>query len=74
MIHFLEENHVGPYDTNNFKECFIESIKCHHNEIANYIFNNLLNPNAIESSLFKDSIQYFNYSFSLEISTKIKSL
>ena len=39
LIHLLEENHIKPIDT-TYKECTLEAIKCHHNEIANYLFNN----------------------------------
>ena len=34
IIQLLEENKIKPND-NSFKKCLIESIKCHHNEMAN---------------------------------------
>ena len=43
MIHILEENDIKP-DTN----CLFESIKCHHNDIAKYIEDNVLNDTKIE--------------------------
>ncbi|KAK8864086.1 hypothetical protein M9Y10_011782 [Tritrichomonas musculus] len=43
LIYFLEENKVYP-QYNSFEACFKEAIKCHHNEIANYIKENFL-PN-----------------------------
>ena len=41
LIHLLEENHVIPSDK-IYEQCLLESIKCHHNEIAEYIRGNLL--------------------------------
>ena len=34
MINFLIENKIEPEN----KECLIESIKCHHIDISNYLF------------------------------------
>ena len=44
LIHFLEENHVLP-DDKTYQKCFIESVKCYHNNIAHYIQDNLLEKN-----------------------------
>ena len=41
LIHLLEENHVDP-EGESYDEYLEEAIKCHHNEIANYIQNNLM--------------------------------
>lgn len=41
LIHFLEENQILPNDE-TYQECFNELIKCHHNELARYIEDNLL--------------------------------
>ena len=41
MIHLLEENDIKPTDK-TFKQCCEEAIKCHHNDIAIYIKENLL--------------------------------
>ena len=63
IIHILEENHVVPDDP-TFKECLFESIKCHHNEITNYILNNLFrNHQDDELSIFSMAIEYNNYEF-----------
>ena len=67
MIHILEENYVVPYD-NSYEECFLESIKCHHNEIANYIFDNLLFKIKCIENMFterslKYGFQYHNYDY-----------
>lgn len=40
LVHILEENHV---DGQDYIECVEESIKCHHNEITDYIINSLVN-------------------------------
>ena len=37
LIHLFEENSIQPPE-NKFEKCFEESIKCHHNEIAQYIY------------------------------------
>ncbi|KAK8844438.1 hypothetical protein M9Y10_024296 [Tritrichomonas musculus] len=42
LIHILEENHIEPPD-NDYERYFIESIKCHHNNIGNYILDLYLN-------------------------------
>ena len=39
LIHILERNEIQ-FDP---KLLFKESVKCHHNEIANYIIENLIN-------------------------------
>ena len=39
IIHLLEESNVKP-EEKKFTECFYEAIKCHHNEIMDYIGNN----------------------------------
>ena len=59
LIHLLEEIHVEPNDA-TFSECLIESIKCYHNEIADYIKDNHLARNI---DIFPNIIKYHNYSF-----------
>ena len=60
IIHLLEENHIHPrhlFDDiknhpsyyHSFQPCLEESIKCHHNEIAQYIlYNKITDQNVIE--------------------------
>ena len=55
LIHFLEENQVEP--PKSFSSCLVESIKCHHNQIANYILNN----KEINDVFLEDYIEYENY-------------
>ena len=48
IIHLLEENHIKPY---SYLDCYNEAIKCHHNDIANYIKDMYLNDTSISNSL-----------------------
>ena len=62
MIHLLEEYVFTP---ENDEECFLESVKCHNNNISVYLMNNKLSPNK-HSDHFKDdvishSFKYSNY-------------
>ena len=56
LIHLLEENHIEPIDK-TYKECIIEAIKCHHNEIANYLFTN----KNQEEFYLSEYVKYDNY-------------
>ena len=60
LIHFLEENHVLP-DDGTYQKCFIESVKCYHNNIAHYIQDNLLKKTTKNISL--DLIEFYNFGF-----------
>lgn len=72
LIHLLEQIRLIPSDKSYYK-CFEESIKCHHNEIAHYIQENLINKNVFLTDskfdpFFKDNefsygFHYFNYEF-----------
>ena len=60
IIHLLEENHVQI----NEKNVFIESIKCHHNDIAYYFQNTVLSNNEENSYYsYKNILKYYNFSF-----------
>ena len=62
IIHLLEDNHVHPPDTNDsYEECLKEAIKCHHNEIANYIHDNLMNENKLNENVLSSIFHYYNY-------------
>ena len=74
LIHLLEYFHIKPpinsvgnnknVEEESFNECFKESIKCHHNDIANYFLNNYLqieDENSKET--FIQSLKYYNFSF-----------
>lgn len=70
LIHILEENHIDPIISVfknhieikeiSYKGCFKESIKCHHNAIANYFLNNH-QQNENENS--NEIIKYYNFAF-----------
>ncbi|KAK8876095.1 hypothetical protein M9Y10_006281 [Tritrichomonas musculus] len=53
MIHLLEENNIKP-EMNI--EILTEAIKCHHNNIVNYIKHNYTGKKSLPSSF-----QYYNY-------------
>ena len=55
-VHFT----IVTRDEKTYEECFKESIKCHHNDIANYIENNYLKK---EKEGFIHGIKYYNFSF-----------
>ena len=61
IIHLLEEKNIVPKDS-SFTECFIESIKCHHIDIADYIKNNLLKDEANSFDfILRQSLKYYNF-------------
>ena len=63
LIHLLEEYHVEP-PSSSYEKCFAESIKCHHNEISNYISNVSLNgkyESCFSEGLYKLIFRYHNY-------------
>ncbi|KAK8841091.1 hypothetical protein M9Y10_027932 [Tritrichomonas musculus] len=62
MIHLLEEFDVKPDDM-SYEKCLKESIKCHHNEIANYIYENLLANKEINHNITKYCFNYHNFVF-----------
>ncbi|KAK8838958.1 hypothetical protein M9Y10_032418 [Tritrichomonas musculus] len=70
LIRYLEENHVPPpYD--DYETILRESIKCHHNDISNYIIDNLMKEgdlqngikNKYDGNLYRYSVEYHNYCF-----------
>ncbi|KAK8892318.1 hypothetical protein M9Y10_029544 [Tritrichomonas musculus] len=65
LIHTLEEYNIQPiYDS--YQDCFVEAIKCHHCDIANYISLNLLsNDRDSFYEITIKSLKYYNFSFIL---------
>ena len=65
LIHLLEEIHVS----NTFQTCFEESLKCHHNEIADYILDNNWNDANLKKNYLEDKfaieccLYSYNYSY-----------
>ncbi|KAK8840293.1 hypothetical protein M9Y10_030848 [Tritrichomonas musculus] len=67
IIHLLEGSRIKPEDS-SFIECFIESIICHHGDMTNYIFNNLIeNTNKEDFNLFTLSLKHYNFIFFSDI-------
>ena len=58
IIHHLEDNNIQVTDK-IYNECLNEAIKCHHNEIADYILNNF-NRNE-NNTMNLQSLESFNY-------------
>ena len=53
MIHILEENQIFPKNR-TYEGCMVESIKCHHNEIFNYIKDVLFDRSKWRENNFED--------------------
>ena len=82
IIHLLEENEVKP-PNESYEECIKESIKCHHNDVTNYIQSNLINKDIpsiddinytknYDKNIYSYSFHYYNYSyFPKEMKNKI---
>lgn len=62
LIHFLEDCDVEP--SVSYEECFKESIKCNHNDIADYILSNYLqDDDQMPIGTFSKSLKYYNFGF-----------
>ena len=61
MIYLLEENKVN-LPQNTFISILKEAIKCHHNDIVDYITNNYSITNEIIDLIYEYSFRYYNYS------------
>ncbi len=61
IIHIIEDEKISPNDE-SYIECLKESIKCHHNDIANYILNFYLNESD-KNSYLPCCYQYYNFTF-----------
>ena len=57
LIHLLEEN-LNQISNYLYSKSISESIKCHHNDLADYFINNNQNNNEI---VLYDGIKYYNY-------------
>ena len=64
MVNFLE-NGNAKHPKDNFEICLAEAIKCHHNNIARYIIDNLLSQNTYlqNDEVLESIFRYYNYSF-----------
>ena len=69
LINLLEQNKVIPFDNSLFcegyNECLKEAIKCHHNDMANYLQNNYIEKNEsdFDDNIISYSFHYCNYSY-----------
>lgn len=61
MIHILEEQKVTPNDS-TYNQCLEEAMKCHHNQVANYIQANLCD-NIDKKKQIISSLHFYNYEF-----------
>ena len=61
LIHYLEGNVVT---NNNFSmnKCIFESIKCHHNDFAQYFIDNY-NSNEVNEELISNIVEFYNFHF-----------
>ena len=79
IIHILEENHIKPEDE-TYKMCLKESIKCHHNDIARYIQDNLMDEKIeVNERTFRNNpvlfgFHYYNYEFLFNSTNLVFSL
>ena len=64
IIQILEQNDIFP-ETNSCEELLKESIKCHHNDIAEYIMQKYMPKESKNdnSNLFSFAIKYHNYHY-----------
>ena len=60
LIQFLYDNKIIPSDE-IYQICLKEAIKCHHNEMAEYIINNCGKND--QKAIFSQSIRHFNFHF-----------
>ena len=64
IINFLEQKYAFGNDKDLlFELCINESIKCHHNHIANYIERNLLNNNIYNIVQCDDIFKLYNFAY-----------
>ena len=69
LIRFLDEKSIKPVDR-SFKKCIEESIKCHHNEIAQYLqrktfkrgVEKMNRKNNFDETIVAYRFRYFNFS------------
>lgn len=62
LIHFLEEKRLLPFN-GSFEKILKESIKCNHDEIADYIRSKYFNQDEENDFIIKKSLKYYNYTF-----------
>ena len=60
IIHFINDN--TEIDEKTYKECLKISIKCHYNELTNFILNKYFENKDISSYVLKHSLKSHNFS------------
>ena len=61
IIQILEENEIKPLDI-TYRDCLIESIKCHHINIFNYIKENYISDDFEKSNeIMLKFLKYYNF-------------
>lgn len=58
LIHLIEEK-SNENDSNKYDQYIIESIKCHHNEIVNYIESNYLQDQ--KTNFIEKALEFYNF-------------
>lgn len=77
IIHLIEENKDNlPKTEKDIISLIKEAIKCVHNEIADYIFNNNIKSKSIEifNELLIESIQSYNFQYIIKITEECKNM
>ena len=70
LIKYLEDKNISP-PLNDYETILRESIKCHHNDVANYIIYNLISEEDLQNNienkyynnLYRYAVEYDNYCF-----------
>ena len=63
LINFIVENKIVPYN-DCYMKSFLEALKCHHNDVANYIYENYLKKWQLDDiKIFRKSLKYYNFVF-----------
>ena len=60
IIHILEEKEIKPEDS-SYLECLSLAIKCHHNELVNYLLDNYVKNEDISSFIMEKSLKSHNF-------------
>ena len=59
IIHIIEDKNIE-FNEQIRRECLKCSIRCHHNELTNYLLNNYINDSNF---VLKQSLKYYNFYF-----------
>ena len=63
IIRFLIDN-LDNLNDDLYKRCFYESIKCHHNNIAHYLLNNIIQVNENnQQNAINQGLKNYNFAF-----------